>query len=82
MPFLAGRHWRPVRRAATDPLHELVVEHGRKAIAAADLVVFVVDGREGLVPGDEEIAGRCGRSNAPVIIAVNKTDDTRSQGRR
>ena len=42
--------------AQTDPLHELVVEHGRKALATADLVVFVVDGREGLVPGDEEIA--------------------------
>ena len=39
-----------------DPLHERVVEHGRKAIATADVIVFVVDGREGLVPGDEEIA--------------------------
>src|SRR5919202_2041534 len=33
--------------ASTDPLHQLVVEHGRRAIAAADVVVFVVDGREG-----------------------------------
>src|SRR3982751_4725166 len=40
--------------ASSDPLHELVVEHGRRAIATADLVVFVVDGREGLVSGDEE----------------------------
>src|SRR4029077_3104467 len=38
------------------PLHALVVEHGRRALATADLVVFVVDGREGLIPGDEEIA--------------------------
>jgi GTP-binding protein len=35
---------------STDPLHELVVEHGRKAIASADVLVFIVDGREGLVP--------------------------------
>ena len=67
--------------AAADPLHELVVEHGRKAIATADLVVFVVDGREGLVPGDEEIAGALRAVTAPVIIAVNKTDDRRSKGR-
>ena len=67
--------------AQTDPLHELVVEHGRKAIAAADLVVFVVDGREGLVPGDEEIAQALRPVTAPVIIAVNKTDDRRSKGR-
>src|SRR5260221_4359393 len=67
--------------AQTDPLHALVVEHGRKAIATADLVVFVVDGREGLVPGDEEIASALRSVDGPVIIAVNKTDDRRSKGR-
>ena len=41
---------------SADPLHELVVEQGQRALATADLVVFVVDGREGLVPGDEDIA--------------------------
>src|SRR6188508_1016314 len=39
-----------------DPLHDLVVVQGRRAIAGADLLVFVVDGREGLVPGDQTIA--------------------------
>src|SRR6476620_1442074 len=67
--------------ASTDPLHALVVDHGRKAIASADLVVFVVDGREGLVSGDEEIAGALRTVDAPVLIAVNKTDDRRARGR-
>jgi GTPase len=67
--------------ASADPLHELVVEHGRRAIATADLVVFVVDGREGLVSGDQEIAGALRTVNAPVMIAVNKTDDRRARGR-
>jgi GTP-binding protein len=67
--------------ATTDALHQRVVEHGRKAIASADVVVFVVDGREGLVPGDEEIAGALRSVSAPVIIAVNKTDDRRARGR-
>src|SRR6187431_2780835 len=67
--------------AQSDPLHEMVVEQGLKAIAEADLVVFVVDGREGLVPGDEEIASALRSVNGPVIIAVNKTDDRRSKGR-
>ena len=66
---------------STDPIHELVVEHGRKAIASADVIVFVVDGREGLVPGDEEIAGALRSATAPVIMAVNKTDDRRARGR-
>jgi GTP-binding protein len=67
--------------ASTDPLHELVVEHGRKAIAAADGMVFVVDGREGLVPADEEVAAALRTVRAPVVLAVNKTDDRRAKGR-
>ncbi len=45
-----------------DPLHDLVVEHGKRAILQADLVIFVVDGREGRVPGDDEIAGADARA--------------------
>jgi GTP-binding protein len=67
--------------ATTDPLHELVAEQGRKALQSADLVVFVVDGREGLVPADEEIARRIRPLGQPVLIAVNKTDDRRARGR-
>ncbi|MCC7007447.1 MAG: ribosome biogenesis GTPase Der [Acidobacteria bacterium] len=66
--------------ATTDPLHDQVVEHGLKALAAADLVVFVLDAREGLVPGDEEIARRLRAEGKPVLLAINKTDDRRSQG--
>lgn len=61
--------------ATTDPLHELVVAHGLKYLKAADLIVFVVDAREGLVPGDLDIAKALRRLNKPVILAVNKTDD-------
>ena len=61
--------------ASADPLHELVVERGRQAIADADAIVFVVDGREGLVPGDEDIAAAIRSANVPAILAVNKTDD-------
>jgi GTP-binding protein len=67
--------------ASEDPLHELVVEHGRRALDAADLVVFVVDGREGIVPGDQEIAAALRTRGVPVVLAVNKTDDRRARGR-
>jgi GTP-binding protein len=66
---------------STDPLHEIVVEHGRKAVGGADVIVFIVDGREGLVPGDEAIASAIRGAGAPVIMAVNKTDDRRAKGR-
>jgi GTPase len=67
--------------ASEDPLHELVLLHGRRALESADLVVFVVDGREGLVSGDEEIAGALRAVSVPVLMAVNKTDDKRARGR-
>ena len=67
--------------ASEDPLHELVVQHGRRALESADVVVFVVDGREGLVPADEEIAGVLRKVTVPVVMAVNKTDDKRARGK-
>ena len=67
--------------ASEDPLHELVVVAGRRALETAEVVVLVLDGREGLVPGDQEIAERLRAADVPVILAVNKTDDKRAQGR-
>jgi GTP-binding protein len=67
--------------ASTDPLHDLVLAQGRKALEHADVVVFVVDGREGLVTSDQEIAAYLRTSRAPVLLAVNKTDDKRARGR-
>src|SRR4029079_9421233 len=67
--------------ASEDPLHELVVIAGRRAIESAQAVVFVVDGRDGLVTADEEIAQHLRQVGVPVLIAVNKTDDKRARGR-
>jgi GTPase len=64
--------------ASLDPLHELVVKHGQRAIQSADVIVFVVDGREGLVSGDQEIAKQLRPLGVPVVLAVNKTDDKRA----
>lgn len=44
------------------------------AIDEADVVVFVVDARDGLLPGDEAILGRLRRAGRSVLLAVNKVD--------
>jgi GTP-binding protein len=62
-----------------DPLHELVVQQGQRAIVGADLLVLLVDGREGLIPGDERIARELRETGIPVMLAINKTDDKRSR---
>jgi GTP-binding protein len=65
--------------ASEDPLHELVVRQGKRAVAGADVLVLLVDGREGLVPGDERIAQELHHTGTPVILAINKTDDKRAR---
>jgi len=65
--------------ASEDPLHELVVQQGQRAIGGADLLVMLVDGREGLVSGDERIASELRQTGRPVLVAINKTDDKRAR---
>jgi GTPase len=44
------------------------------AIAEADVVVFVVDARDGLLPTDQAILERLRRTSKPMLLAVNKLD--------
>lgn len=67
--------------ASQDPLHELVFLQGERALKTADVIVFVVDGRDGLLPGDQNIAARLRTVDVPILLAVNKTDDKRARGR-
>jgi GTP-binding protein len=60
--------------ASLDPLQQLVVKQGRRALESADVLVFVVDSREGLVSADEEIASTLRATGRPVVLAVNKVD--------
>jgi GTP-binding protein len=46
----------------------------RAAIAESDVVVFVTDAREGLVPQDRAIAEELRRTGRRVLVAVNKTE--------
>jgi GTP-binding protein len=65
--------------ASEDPLHALVMDQGGRALKSADLIVLVVDGREGLIPGDEDIAKATRDAGVPVILAINKNDDRRAR---
>src|ERR1044071_3297286 len=58
--------------ASEDPLHALVLERGRRAMLSADLLVFVVDGREGLVPGDHQVAEAVRAADKPLLLPIQK----------
>jgi GTPase len=44
------------------------------AIDEADVILFVVDSRTGMVPLDEEVATRLRKVNKPILLVANKTD--------
>lgn len=45
------------------------------AINEADVIVFLVDGRVGVTPNDEEVASILQKSKTPVVLVVNKLDN-------
>lgn len=63
--------------AATDVFGPEIARQARLAIDEADLVLFVVDARHGITPGDEELAETLRRSRKPVLVLANKIDDPR-----
>lgn len=62
-----------------EPIQDQVRRQAEIAIAEADVVLLVVDGQEGLSPGDEEVAAYLRRSNKPVLLVVNKIDHRRME---
>lgn len=49
-------------------------EQAEIAVATADVIVFLVDVRQGLVDADAKVADMLRRSHKPVVLAVNKVD--------
>ena len=60
-------------QAKTGIVHEMA-RQAEAAIAEADVLIFVVDGRIGLAPQDRVIAELLRRSGRPVLLAVNKAE--------
>ena len=57
------------------PLMKQIRYQAEIAIDEADVIVMLVDGRQGLTNEDEAIANMLLRTNKPIILAVNKTDN-------
>ena len=62
-----------------EPLLQGVRNQVVKAIEEADRIIFMVDGRDGLMPGDEKIADVLRRSRKKVFLGVNKVDGPEHQ---
>ncbi len=51
------------------------------AIEQANLILFCVDSRDGVVPLDLEVAARLRKANCPVLLVATKVDTTRMEER-
>lgn len=49
------------------------------AIETADVIVFIVDGKEGLTASDKEVAEMLRRSSKPIVLVVNKIDSLKDE---
>lgn len=49
------------------------------AIEEADVILFVVDGKQGLTPADQEVSNILRNSGKPVILVVNKIDSANQE---
>jgi GTP-binding protein len=76
----AGARFRLIDTGGVDiadqsPITRSIAEQARAAVAEADLVLFVVDAKIGITPGDEEVAEILRTARKPVFLLANKIDD-------
>lgn len=65
---------------AEEGLEERVQEQSRNAIAEADVILFLFDGKGGLNPIDREAVDLLRKASKPVFFAVNKLDTHQKDG--
>jgi GTP-binding protein len=58
-------------------LEQKVKQQIEAAIAQADVIIFLVDAKDGTIAADEEIADVLRAANKPIILAVNKVDSVK-----
>ena len=63
-----------------DDLGRRVRQEALKAVEAADIIVFLLDGRAGVTASDEHVAALLRASGRPVILVANKIDSRGQEG--
>ena len=76
----AGKHFDIVDTGgivpqSDDVFEKAIREQAMLAIEEADVIIFAVDGRDGITPVDETIASMLRSSKKPVVVVVNKCDN-------
>ncbi|HLW55764.1 MAG TPA: GTPase, partial [Bacteriovoracaceae bacterium] len=70
----------PRKKNNVDPFFNIMADHAKLAIDESDLVLFVVDVREGLLPFDKGICDYIRSTKKPFWLLMNKFDTEKQEG--
>lgn len=64
-----------IELASDDEMYGHILKQASAAIAIADVVLLITDGRSGLLSSDRDVAEMLQKSGKPIVLAVNKLDN-------
>lgn len=70
----------PRKKNNIDPFFNIMADHAKLAIDESDLVLFIVDVREGLLPFDKGICDYIKSTRKPFWLIMNKFDTEKQEG--
>lgn len=70
-----------LEKAETGSLQAAMMQSTQTAIDSADMVLFLIDGREGLLPVDEDFAKQIRRQGKPTLMLANKCEGKKADAR-
>jgi GTPase len=62
-----------------DHIPARVSEQVAEAVAEADVIIFLLDGKSGVIGHDKDVANMLRKSKKPIILAVNKIDEPKEE---
>lgn len=68
------------QKAPAEPFFDIMADHAKLAIDESDLILFVVDVREGLIPFDKTILDYIRTTHKPCWLLINKFDTDKQWG--
>lgn len=66
-----------LERQSDDDIDEQIIQQAQIAIKEADLLLFVVDTKTGIMPADLELVKKFRKDKTPLLLVANKTDNNR-----
>lgn len=75
----SGKKFVIVDTGGIDESSSEIISQAKIAVKESDLILFVVDGRDGVTPLDKSVSSYLRKENKPVLVVVNKIDNNEQE---